>query len=110
MADFKTEYVDAATDKLEINYRSSDEIVKTLEAVAPHLGASHGMLPLSFSAANGTSGIRPQIRAFDTIEQEAEGIAASIVELHDKGVPFRGQAVLCRSNARLNEIANALEV
>src|SRR5207244_10023167 len=47
---------------------------------------------------------------FETVEQEAEGIAASIVELHERGVPFRAQAVLCRSNGRLNEIAKALEL
>jgi superfamily I DNA/RNA helicase/Zn-dependent peptidase ImmA (M78 family) len=110
MTDFVREYADAAVDKLEINYRSSDEIVKTFEAVASHLGASRGMLPLSLTAARGSSGIKPQIRRFDTVDQEAEGIAASVVELRDKGVPYRAQAVLCRSNARLNEIANALEL
>jgi len=110
MTDFVREYEDAAPDRLEINYRSSDEIVKTLEAVAPHLGASRGMLPLSLTAARGSSGVRPQIRRFDTVDQEAEGIAASVFELRDKGVRYRAQAVLCRSNARLNEIANALEL
>lgn len=110
MTDFVREYEDAAVDRLEINYRSSDEIVKTLEAVAPNLGASRGMLPLSLTAARGSSGIRPQIRRFETVDQEAEGIAASVVELREKGVPYRAQAVLCRSNARLNEIANTLEL
>jgi DNA helicase II / ATP-dependent DNA helicase PcrA len=110
MANFEGEYANAAVNRLQINYRSSDEIVKTLEAVAPHLGASRGMLPLSLVAAHGSSGIRPQIRRFDTVEQEAEGIAASVAELRTNGVPYRAQAVLCRSNARLNEIANTLEL
>ena len=110
MADFEGEYANAVVDRLKINYRSSDEIIKTLEAVAPHLGASRGMLPLSLAAARGSSGIKPQIRRFDTVEQEAEGIAASVVELRTNGVPYRAQAVLCRSNARLNEIAHTLEL
>jgi len=109
MADFKTEYAHAITDRLEINYRSSDEIVKAVEAIAPHLGASHGMLPLSLTAARGATGIRPEVRHFETVDQEAEGIAASIIELQEKGVPYRAQAVLCRSNGRLNDIAGALE-
>jgi superfamily I DNA/RNA helicase len=110
MAAFANEYPDAVVDQLEINYRSSDEIVKNLEAVAPHLGASQGMLPLALTAARGASGIKPQIRRFDTVDREVEGIAASIDELVNSGVPYRDQAVLCRSNARLNEIANALEI
>lgn len=110
MAAFAHEYPDAVVDQLEINYRSSDEIVKNLEAVAPHLGASQGMLPLALTAARGASGIKPQIRRFDTVDHEVEGIAASIVELVNSGVRYRNQAVLCRSNALLNEIANALEI
>jgi superfamily I DNA/RNA helicase len=110
MTAFMDEYPNAAVDQLEINYRSTDEIVKNLEAVAPHLGASQGMLPLALLAARGASGIKPQIRRFDTVDQEAEGIAASIIELTNSGVRYREQAVLCRSNARLNEIANALEL
>src|SRR5208283_842460 len=51
----------------------------------------------------------PEIRKYDTLDQEAEGVAASICELEASGVRFRDQAVLCRTNARLNEIAVALE-
>jgi len=36
-------------------------------------------------------------------------VAAGIRELETGGVRFRDQAVLCRSNRRLNEIAEALE-
>src|SRR5208283_2732235 len=51
----------------------------------------------------------PEIRKYDTLDQEAEGVAASICELEAAGVRFRDQALLCRTNARLNEIAVALE-
>ena len=47
MTAFMDEYPNAAVDQLEINYRSTHEIVKNLEAVAPHLGASQEMLPLA---------------------------------------------------------------
>jgi superfamily I DNA/RNA helicase len=106
---FASEYSDAAVDQLSVNYRSSEEIVGALVRMAPHLGASQGMLPLALKSDHGASGIKPQVRRFDTLEQEAEGIAASIVELERGGIRFRDQAVICRSNGRLNEIACVLE-
>jgi superfamily I DNA/RNA helicase len=109
MTAFATQYPDTTVDQLEVNYRSSEEIVHSLVAIAPHLGASLGMLPLSLTADKGASSIKPQIRRFDTLDQEAEGVAASVVELVKAGVSFRDQAVLCRSNARLNDIAGVLE-
>jgi DNA helicase II / ATP-dependent DNA helicase PcrA len=109
MAAFDKEYLNTAVDQLETNYRSSEEIVRSLMAIAPHLGASRGMLSLSLTADSGASGIKPQIRRFDTLEEEGEGVAASVVELTKAGIPFREQAVLCRSNARLNDIAAVLE-
>lgn len=109
MGMFASEYPNATADQLSVNYRSSDEIVRTLTSVAPRLGASQEMLPLAFNADRGPAGIRPQVRRFDTLDQEAEGIAASVTELAQAGVSFRDQAVLCRSNSRLNEIAFTLE-
>jgi superfamily I DNA/RNA helicase len=109
MVAFGTEYPNTTFDQLEVNYRSSDEIVRSLVAIAPHLGASEGMLKLNLSADRGVSGINSQIRRFDTLDLEAEGVAASVVELVKAGVRFRDQAVLCRSNSRLNEIAGVLE-
>jgi ATP-dependent exoDNAse (exonuclease V) beta subunit len=89
---------------------SSQEIIDTFQAVAPRMAASEGMLPLKLEADAGPSGIRPQLRAFETLDDEAEGIAASVRELESAGVRLRDQAVLCRTNARLNDIALALEM
>jgi superfamily I DNA/RNA helicase len=109
MAAFSTDYTGAIADQLSINYRSTQPVVDALGAVAPHMGASKGMLPLALTAARGTSPVRPEIRKYDTLDDEAEGVAASIRELETAGVQLRDQAVLCRSNRRLNEIAAALE-
>ena len=43
------------------------------------------------------------------VDDEIGGIAASIKEIEATGVRVRDQAVLCRTNARLNEIAQGLE-
>lgn len=97
-------------DRLGINYRSSQEVIATFSAIAPHMAASQGMLPLALEADKGSSGIRPQLRRFDTLDAEAAGIAARVRELEASGVRLRDQAVLCRTNSRLNDIAVALEL
>jgi hypothetical protein len=51
----------------------------------------------------------PEIRGFDTPDDEAAGIAACIRQLEKDGVPQRDQAVLSRTNPRIDEIARALE-
>ena len=66
------------------------------------------MLPLALTAARGPEPGRLEIRRYNT-DDEAEGVAASIRELKARGVALRDQAVLCRTNPRLNEIASALE-
>jgi superfamily I DNA/RNA helicase len=109
MALFASDYANAASDQLSVNYRSSRQIVSTFLAVAPHMGASAGMLPLALTAERGEGPANPEIRRFDMLEDEAGGLAASIREVETRGVSLRDQAVLCRTNGRLNEIAEALE-
>jgi DNA helicase-2/ATP-dependent DNA helicase PcrA len=109
MTAFTDEYPHVAVGQLSVNYRSSQEIVDTVVGFAPHLGASQGMLPLALTADRGSTSITPQLRRFDTLDQELAGLAASIRELETAGIRLHDQAVLCRSNARLNEIATGLE-
>ena len=109
MALFNTEYDHATLERLSVNYRSTCQVVNTLQSVASHMGASKGMLPLVLTPDRGSSPTVPGIRVFDTLEQEEEGVAASVRELEAAGIHLRNQAVLCRSNRRLNEIASALE-
>ena len=86
-----------------------EQVIDVFVAFAPHMGASSGMLPLVLDADCGPGPGLPEIRRYDTLDQEAEGVAASIRELETSGVRLRDQAVLCRTNRRLNEIAAALE-
>jgi DNA helicase-2/ATP-dependent DNA helicase PcrA len=92
-----------------MNYRSTEPVTRTVTSVAPRMGASAGMLPLELEADRGPSPQLPEIREFEMPDDEAEGIAASIQGLRAAGVELRDQAVLCRSNSRLNEISTALE-
>lgn len=109
MSQFSSDYPSAKTDQLGINYRSSDELVNTLMAVAPNMGASQGMLELAFAAERGPQGVQPQIRRYETPTDELAGIVASVRELEAQGIRLRDQAVLCRTNRRLNEVSATLE-
>ena len=110
MVRFDTDYPGAVADQLGVNYRSTEQIVHSFVAVAPHMGASNGMLTLELEADRGKGPNSPEIRRFETLDDEAEGVAASIRQLEGAGVRLRDQAVLCRANRRLNDIASALEV
>ena len=109
MARFTADYPGALVDQLGVNYRSTEQIVSTVVAIAPRMSASQGMLPLALEADRGAGSSRPEICRFETLDEEAAGITARIRELEAAGVSLRDQAVLCRSNNRLNEIAAALE-
>jgi hypothetical protein len=67
------------------------------------------MLPLDLTGMRGLGPSRVEIRKFGQPEEETAGIAASIEELRQGGIPYCDQAVLCRSNSRMNEIAASLE-
>ena len=110
IARFSNDYPDAVIDQLSINYRSTEQIVANFVGVAPRMGASEGMLPLDLTANRGSGPGKAEVRRYDTLEDECGGIASGIQELECMGVPLRDQAVLCRTNRRLNEIAAALEI
>lgn len=108
MAAFSSDFPGAMTNALGRSYRSTEGVIKTFSSFAGTMSASDGMLPLNLETDHGP-GHRTEIRAFDTPDNELEGIAGSIAELRSNGVNLRDQAILCRTNARLNDVANALE-
>ncbi|MGL6097549.1 MAG: UvrD-helicase domain-containing protein [Fimbriiglobus sp.] len=109
MTAFAQEYAGAAIDQLEVSYRSTKQITDVVTAIAPQMGASAEMIQLSLTADRGPGPATAELRRFVTPEDEEAGIAAHVRELEAKGVRLRDQAVLCRTNSRLNEIAGALE-
>jgi len=71
--------------------------------------ASAGALPLNLQADRGSTGERVELRVAGSADDEVSALAASITALHEQGIAYGGQAVLCASNARLNAIAEGLE-
>lgn len=109
MGHFAVDYPGATIDRLERNYRSVDQVVETFTDFSKQMLASQGMLPLELTATRGAGPYGPEIRSFETLDDEIGGVAASVKEIESTGIRLRDQAVLCRTNARLNEIAQGLE-
>lgn len=110
MAAFADDFPAAQSDQLAISYRSTQKVVDTFGDFAADMQMPAEMARLALRAARGSGDSLPEIRTFVTPDDEAAGAAASIKELEQAGIALRDQAILCRTNRRLNEIARALEV
>lgn len=109
MAQFSSDFPGAQVRQLSVNYRSCQEVIEVFTAFSGTMKASRGALPLQLVADRGTLNARPEFRVVKSTNDEISAVAAAIHEQHDAGVPFRSQALLCASNARLSEIAEGLE-
>jgi DNA helicase-2/ATP-dependent DNA helicase PcrA len=109
MSQFAKDYPGATIEPLEMNYRSTGQIIRTFTTFSQQMVASSGMLPLVLTANRGAGTSVPEIRTLETLDDEISGLAASVKQLEAAGVTLRDQAILCRTNARLNEIALGLE-
>ncbi len=109
MRRFPTEYPQATGARLAVNYRSSSEVIETFTSFSRTMAASSGAQPLDLASAPGASGKPPETWVVETPEQESAAIAESIRGLETAGVPMREQAVLCRTNRRVNDLATELE-
>ncbi len=85
LARFTADYPGGSVDQLGVNYRSTDQVVSTLVAIAPHMSASQGMLPLALQADRGSGPSRPEIRRFETLDDEAAGLPRAFANLRPPG-------------------------
>ncbi|TBG96064.1 ATP-dependent helicase [Rhizobium leguminosarum] len=108
MAAFTTDFPGGVTDALARSYRSTIAIIRNFTSFAHDMKASEGLHDLKLETDKGP-GVATPVREFANLESEIGGIAASITELREGGIALRDQAVLCRTNKRLNEIASGLE-
>ena len=104
---FKTDFPDAETLSLEINYRSCKPVIELLNELAAHIEPNeefrgwnaHRQKPsraaISFTTADDLAG-------------EAGFVAAQIRQKQLSGVPFKEQAILARTNNILHKFARDL--
>lgn len=114
VAEFVNDFPGARVFELDINYRSSAEIVRAANQLAELLeascgeGASHA--EWKASDANPQSlGRRPVAVAIaDSDQAEYEGVATQVREWRDEGMPLSDIAVLARRNVDVRNIVLAL--
>ena len=104
---FETEDFPGGTSlQLSTNYRSVQEICDAFSAFATTRMAAAGFQANAFKGKNGTA---PSFISVESKDHEIDEIAARIEAAHEQKISFRDQAVICKGNARLAEIAAGLE-
>ncbi|MDA8260483.1 MAG: UvrD-helicase domain-containing protein [Betaproteobacteria bacterium] len=109
MAQFAVDFPDAQVRQLGVNYRSGREVIEVFTAFSGTMKASTGALPLQLTADRGVLNARPEFRVVRSTDDEISAVAAVIQAQQEAGIPYRRQALLCSSNARLSDIAEGLE-
>jgi DNA helicase-2/ATP-dependent DNA helicase PcrA len=98
--DFPKRYPDARVFKIEVNYRSTPEVLAVANAVIR--GNAH-QFPKELAAAR-RPGLKPALIPCEDGHQQAAFVAQRMLELHEEGVPLRELAVLYRSHFHALEL------
>jgi DNA helicase-2/ATP-dependent DNA helicase PcrA len=93
--EFPQRYPEARIFKLEINYRSTPEILGLANTA---IAANRKQFPKVLQAARPSKGLPPALVPCRDADQQAAFVAARILELRDEGVPLEEIAVLYRSH------------
>ncbi len=94
---------------LDLNYRSTPEIVATANAVLRWTEAGATGIGLTRLRATRPEGRIPVELVHPTDRLEAHSVARSVLDRHGPGVPWSHQAVLCRTNAQTVLLEEALK-
>jgi DNA helicase-2/ATP-dependent DNA helicase PcrA len=85
----------ATVVRLEENYRSTPQVLELANRLVPRLGGAEKTL-----RATRPGGPEPELRGFQSPEDEGAWVLARVRDLRDEGVPYESMAVLMRLNAR----------
>jgi DNA helicase-2/ATP-dependent DNA helicase PcrA len=93
--EFPKRYPEAATYKLETNYRSTPEILGH-----PNVSISHNrrQFPKMLKAVNRSKDFKPALVPCSDVEQQSAFVASRILELRDEGTSLEDIAVMYRSH------------
>ena len=98
--EFPQRYFGAQTFKIEVNYRSTPEILAFANAaIAPNIHQFQKEL-----AAARPSGVKPVVVACMDASEQAAFVAQRALELRDEGIPLNEMAVLYRSHFHALEL------
>lgn len=102
------DFPNGAREELTTNYRSGHEICKAFETFARG-GMRNAPSSFAVNSAREQLGQKPQFIRAKNKDDEIEVLANSIHQVRKGGVSYQDQAVLCKGNKRLAEMAAGLE-
>ncbi|WP_273455877.1 UvrD-helicase domain-containing protein [Nevskia ramosa] len=103
----REDFPGAVRDSLEVNYRSTSEVVHAFSTFATDMSAADTEKALE--ADRGLGGKLPEVVTVGSTPLLTAAIADGIEELRAEGYRYRDQAVLCRGNDRLSDVGRELE-
>lgn len=103
----REDFSEGVRDNLDINYRSTSEIVGAFSAFAATMSASDG--PAALIAHRGPGGASPEVVTVSDGSLLTAALVDGIEQLRADGFRYRDQAVLCRGNDRLSDTGQELE-
>lgn len=106
ITNFGADFSEGVSQQLSRNYRSHQEVCDAFVAFSKTMIAAEK--DFKADAEKGV-GVRPAFVSVDTKEDEIDEVAARILKTRDEGIAFKDQAVLCKGNDRLAEVARGLE-
>ena len=104
---FRNDFPGARVLPLELNHRSSQEIVDLFTGVARANPAGRPVVNLR--AGRGRSGHGPRVCVANDFDEQMDALAQRIRELEGSGIPFAERAVLTYRNSAAAEVARQLE-
>ena len=93
--EFPARYPEARVFRLEMNYRSTPEILALANV---SIASNRKQFPKTLRAARQSKGMAPALIPARDADQQAAFIASRILELRDEGIPLEETAVLYRSH------------
>lgn len=108
MGRFEKDFTGGERTSLAFNYRSTEHIVGLCRRFAHEMRAGRDGLAYAARAARTEEGTETKLLVGADDDSEAELLAREILSLQQNGVTLSNQAVLARTNARLDVLADEL--
>lgn len=103
----REDFPEGVRDNLDINYRSTSEIVGAFSTFAATMSAADE--PTALEANRGPGGAPPEVITVSDGSLMTSALVDSIEQFRAAGFRYRDQAVLCRGNDRLSDSGQELE-
>lgn len=104
----REDFPGAVRDSLEVNYRSTSEVVTAFSTFAKGMSAASDD-EKALDADRGSCGTLPELITVGSTALVTPAIADGVKNMLDDGYRYCDQAILCRGNDSLSSIGQALE-